>query len=67
MIIIFYEHGNDSLRNQRFGNVWESARSILRENNGGLRVRATKLILVLQNKQQPHHGQTNGPNELHSV
>jgi cytochrome c-type biogenesis protein CcmH/NrfF len=54
MIIIFLEYGTDRLTNQLFGNTWESARRILRENTGGLRLSATKLILVPQNKQQPH-------------
>jgi len=67
MIIIFFEYVNDSLTNQRFDNIWDSARRILRVNTAGLRVRATKLILVLQNKQQRHHSQTNSPNKLHSM
>jgi hypothetical protein len=66
MIIIFFEYVNDSLTNQRFYNIWDSARRIFRVNTAGLRVRATKL-LVLQNKQQRHHSQTNSPNKLHSM
>jgi hypothetical protein len=42
-------------------------RKTLRENTAGLRVTATKLTFVPQNKQQPHHTQTNGAIELHSV
>ena len=39
----------------------------LRENTAGLRVAATKLTFVPQNKQEPHHDQTFGATELHSV
>jgi hypothetical protein len=42
-------------------------RTTLRENTATLCVTATKLTLVLQNKQQPHHTLTNGATELHSV
>jgi hypothetical protein len=40
---------------------------ILQENTAGLRVTATKLIFISQNKQQLHHTQTNSTTELHSV
>jgi len=62
MIIIFLEDVYDSPTNQSFDNVWGNARRILRENTAGLRVSATKLIFVTQNKQQPHHSQTNDTN-----
>lgn len=39
----------------------------LPENTAGLRLAATKLTFVPRNKQEPHHAQTFGATELHSV
>jgi hypothetical protein len=58
---------NESLRTRLFNTAWDMFTEYFQENTTGLYVTATKPIFIRQNKQQPHHTQTNSAAELHSV